>query len=298
MTAKSITNCIKTVLPDLITNDQTGFIKGRFIGKNIRLIDSVISFAKERNIPGLLLFLDFEKAFDTIEWPFIRKTLRYFGFGDGVINWRNIFYGNVERCVLNNGWASNFFEIQRGGRQGCPLSPYLFVLSVEVLAKAIRENKNIKGILVNQNEIKISQYADDTTLILDGSKISLEASLKILDKFGAVSGLRLNDKKTEALWIGSNTGKDQIIFPERNFKWPKYKVKSFGVWISVDPEATIMLNYKERLAKVRNVVNCWKYCRLTLIGKITVFSEKSSDLSTNLRAISATYRCECNQRSE
>ena len=218
------------MLPDLINNaDQTGFIKGRFIGENIRLIDSVIGFAKERNIPGLLLFLDFEKAFDTIEWPFIRKTLRYFGFGDGVINWMNIFYGNVESCVLNNGWASKFFEIQRGVRQGCPLSPYRFVLSVEVLAKAIRENKNIKGILVNQNEIKISQYADDTTLILDGSKSSLESSLKILDKFGAVSGLRLNDKKTEALWIGSNTGKDQIIFPERNFKRPKYKVKSLGV---------------------------------------------------------------------
>ena len=233
------------MLPDLINNDQTGFIKGRFIGENIRLIDSVIGFAKERNIPGLLLFLDFEKAFDTIEWPFIRKTLRYFGFGDGVINWMNIFYGNVESCVLNNGWASNFFEIQRGVRQGCPLAPYLFVLSVEVLAKAIRENKNIKCILVNQNEIKISQYADDTTLILDGSKSSLEASFKILDKFGAVSGLRLNDKKTEALWIGSNTGKDQIIFSERNFKWPKYKVKSLSVWISVDPEATIMLNHNE-----------------------------------------------------
>ena len=86
-----------------------------------------------------------------------------------------MFYGNVESCILNNGLASNFFEIQRGVRQGCPLSPYLFVLSVEVLAKATRENINIKGILVNQNEIKISQYADDTTLILDGSKSSLEA---------------------------------------------------------------------------------------------------------------------------
>ena len=67
--AKSIANHIKTVLPDLINNDQTGFIKGRFIGESIRLIDSV------RNIPRLLLFLDFEKAFDTIEWPFIRKTI-------------------------------------------------------------------------------------------------------------------------------------------------------------------------------------------------------------------------------
>ena len=61
-------------------------MKGRFIGENIRLIDYVIRFTKEKNIPGLLLFLDFEKAFDTIEWPFIIKSLQYFGFGPSVVN--------------------------------------------------------------------------------------------------------------------------------------------------------------------------------------------------------------------
>ena len=135
--AKSIANRLKPSLPDLINYDQTGFIKGRFIGENIPLIDSVICYAKEKNIPGLLLFLDFEKAFDTIEWPFIRKTFQYFGFGSSILKWLNLFYCCPESCILNNGWASHFFEIQRGVRQGCPLSPYLFVLSVEVLAKAI-----------------------------------------------------------------------------------------------------------------------------------------------------------------
>ena len=86
LAAKSIANRLKNVRPSIISYDQTGYIKGRFIGENIRLIDSVIRFAKERNIPGLLLFLDFEKAFDTIEWPFITKTLQYFGFGPSMIN--------------------------------------------------------------------------------------------------------------------------------------------------------------------------------------------------------------------
>ena len=84
-----------------------------------------------------------------------------------------------------------------------------------------------------------------------------------------MSGLKLNDKKT-GLWIGANSGKDRISTPERNFKWPKYKVKALGVWFSNDPEATATLNYNEKLDKVQNVLSCWQYHRLTLIGKITV----------------------------
>ena len=123
---------------------------------------------------------------------------------------------------------------------------------------------------MNRRQIKLSQYADDTTFILDGTKESLKASLKTLDDFYEVSGLKLNDKKTEALWIGANSGNDGISTPGRNFKWPKYKVKALGVWFSIDPEATATLNYNEKLDKVRNVLSCWKYRRLTLTGKIIV----------------------------
>ena len=158
-------------------------MKGRFIGENIRLIDCIIQYATEKNIPGLLLFIDFEKAFDSLEWSFIFDTLWFFGFGDSIINWVKVFYNNTElSCILNNGWASNFFETQRGVRQGCHIVtlPTVFIVVAEVLAKAIRNNSNIKGIFVNNQEIKISQYADDTTLILDGSIESLSFSLKIL----------------------------------------------------------------------------------------------------------------------
>ena len=190
---KAIASRIKTVIPKLISDDQTGFIKGRFIGENIRLIDSYIKYTAERNIPGLLLFLDFEKAFDTLEWSFIRKTFQHFGFGTSLLNWIKVFYCNIESCILNNGWASNFFKLSRGVRQGCPLSPYLFILSVEILADAIRQKKEIRGITLNGKEIKLSQYADDTTLILDGSEESLLEALNLIESFGNISGLKLNN---------------------------------------------------------------------------------------------------------
>ena len=116
-------------------------------------------------------------------------------------------YDNVESCVLNNGWSTDFFKLERGVRQGCPLSPYLFILCVEVLAEKIRKTKSIKGIMISQNEAKISQYADDTTLFLDGSKESLLSALQVLENFRKMSGLKLNNKKNRSSVDWSIQGK-------------------------------------------------------------------------------------------
>ena len=186
------------------------------------------------------------------------------------MNWIRLFYHNTESCILNNGWSCSFFKLERGVRQGCPLSPYLFILCVEILAEAIRKNESIKGITINEQEIKISQYADDTTLILDGSTVSFTTSLQILDLFSEISGLRLNIKKTEALWIGSKIGKEVNLSAEKDFKWVKDKVRALGVWLSTNPETTIEANYSEKLTKVRNSLSCWELRRLSLLGKITV----------------------------
>ena len=109
--AKAIANRLKIYLPKLVNNDQTGFIKGRSIAENIRLIDSVINYTASKNIAGLLLCLDFEKAFDTLEWPFIEKTLLSFGFGPSIVKWFQTFYNSTESCIMNNGWTSDFFTI-------------------------------------------------------------------------------------------------------------------------------------------------------------------------------------------
>ena len=92
----------------------------------------------------------------------------------------------------------------------------------------------------------------------------------MIDLFGNVSGLKLNYSKTEALWTGSNSHSDFKSFPEKNFKWPHKRVKALGVWLSTEPDLTVSLNYKDKLDKIKTILECWKLHRLSLLGKITV----------------------------
>ena len=135
--AKVIANRIQSSLPNLVHLDQTGFIKGRYIGQNIRLIIDIMEHTKSQNIPGILVSLDFQKAFDSLEWSFMMNTLDIFNFGASIKWWINTFCTNVESVAINNGFTTNWFKPSRGVRQGCPLSPFLFVLSVELLSNKI-----------------------------------------------------------------------------------------------------------------------------------------------------------------
>ena len=117
---------MKKVIPGIIHHNQCGFIKGRFIGEAARSILDIIDHTESLNLPGVLLFIDFEKAFDSIEGPFLYKVLETFNFGPSFISWVRTFYNNAMSCVINNGLTSQSFKLERGVRQGDPLSPYLF----------------------------------------------------------------------------------------------------------------------------------------------------------------------------
>ena len=144
-----MTKCIATRLKNnlikIINKSQSGFIKGRYIGDNIRSLLEVIDLAEEENLSCIVLSIDFEKAFDTISWKFKKKCLSFFNFGESFQQWIKVFFTDITSCVLNTGWTTQFFSVSRGVRQVCPISPYLFLLCAEILGIAIRQSKDIKG---------------------------------------------------------------------------------------------------------------------------------------------------------
>ena len=166
-------------------------MKGRYIAESVRLIQDIIEHTNLTGKKGIAIFLDFKKAFDMIEWPYLKAAINVFNFGPDILNWINMFYNDVSSCVLNNGNASTFFPLQRGVRQGCPLSGVLFVLGIELFGRALKNNLSIKGIMINNREIKVTQYADDTTVFVC-DRDSVVQLLDLLQNFSLLSGLEIN----------------------------------------------------------------------------------------------------------
>ena len=173
-------------------------------------------------------------------------------------------YSNISSCVMNNGLSSQYFTVGRGVRQGDPLSPYLFILALEVLSCNIREETSIKGITVNGREIKIIQYADDTSCVLADEQ-SAKYLFKLINSFTEVSGLKLNVNKSQALWLGSDCHCNLKPF---NVEWPKTPVKALGVYFSYDVIAAEKVNFESRLKHLKTIMKNWRGRYLTLSGKI------------------------------
>ena len=262
---------LKTYMDKLISRDQTGFLKGRFIGENIRLVYDLMNYTEQKHIPGLLMLIDFEKAFDSISWEFILNTLKLFNFGNSILNWIKTFYNDIKTCIIQNGIISEYFYPQRGCRQGDPISPYLFLLCAEILGNLIRNNKNIKGIIIEGVEYKISQYADDTSLFLDGSPATMDGILQELDFFANISGLKINFSKTKMIWIGSKKFSKEVFHHSRwKLDWQSTKFELLGVNFSLNLDEMLDLNYNTRLIDIKNTLCQWRRRMLTPIGRLTV----------------------------
>ena len=123
--------------------------------------------------------VDFEKSCDSVALSYIEKSLHNFKFGKDITRWILIFYTNINSCVHVNGQYSQWFDVKRGTRQGDPLSAYLFLICAEVLASKIRQNENIHGINILDKEILLSQFADDRTFLMDGTRESFCSCMRL-----------------------------------------------------------------------------------------------------------------------
>ncbi|KAL9964041.1 hypothetical protein ACROYT_G027615, partial [Oculina patagonica] len=232
---KALARRMEKVLPKLVCSDQTGFVNGRYIGQNIRLLNDIMEYTDIKKLPGIFLFVDFEKAFDTIEWNFISKTLDVFKFGCTFKKWFSVIYNNVQSSVMNGGRMTNYFE-----------SP------------------NCRGIcLPNDKEARISQFADDTTIITNSTD-SLKSHLQTIEVFGDISGLKLNRKKTKAMWLGSMKHNTCKIL---EFKSTRAPIKVLGTFLSYNQDKNIEENFLSRIRKMRTKLNLWLSRDLTLYGK-------------------------------
>ena len=192
------------------------------------------------------------------------------GFGQNFIKWIKLFNTNILASVIQCGILSKFFNIKRGCRQGDPSSPFLFSLAGQILSVLVHNNQNIKGIKIGNTEYRLTQFADDTTFLLDGSRESLHAALNMLEIFGSMSGLKMNTMKTKVIWIGRKRFSKDKLKVNTTFEWGTTEFNLLGLEFNVDLDKMVQKNYLNAIAQSKLILNNWKKRHLTPFDKVTV----------------------------
>jgi exonuclease III len=223
---KILYNRLKPFTPKLINQNQTCGIPGRNIQDGIYSLYSVILKMRENNENGIILSVDQKSAFDIIEWEFLEKSLGYFSIPTEYRKWFSIIYREncVKSVVTMNGHCTRTINVTRGVRQGCPLSPILYILGSEVFCNKIRSNTTIIGVELAGNLLKLSNYADDTNFLVKNFE-SVDTIFQEYEKFSKSSGAIVNTDKTQILLLG----KKPNTIPQQYSRNLVEKLKIYGI---------------------------------------------------------------------
>ena len=191
---------------------------------------------------GAIINVDWEKAFDRVNWEFLVKIMRRMKFPESIIVWIMTLYTGIQSLVLVNGYFTDAFDIYRGVRQGCPLSMLIFIMFQNPLYLAIEKESKIKPFIFPGNSIKEIGYADDTNLVVSDDQSIIE-DFKILNKFEKATNSRVNIDKTRVYGFGK--WEKRKNWPIQNLRVEEECFKTLGIYFSVDYD--IALN------------NMWKY---------------------------------------
>lgn len=259
---------LQQVLPIIIHGNQVGFMKNRSSTDNMRKLIHLMWLAQSKDVPIAAISLDAEKAFDKVEWGFLFTALSHFGFGSSFSQWVKILYKEPKAAVITNGVISPFFCLSRGTRQGCSLSPLLFIIFLETLAVSIRKNTGIKGVESCGQQHKLLLYADDILAVVSDPETSLPYLMESIKSYSVLSGYTINWKKSEVMPLTS------LCYPHMvekfKFQWVPKGLKYLGVRLSQDLGELPWLNFNLLLQKMKTNLEKWVKIKLTLWGKVNI----------------------------
>lgn len=261
-------NRLQKVIETIINKNQTCCIPNRNISDTIASVRDLIDYCNTEDIEGYIVKVDQQKAFDRVDHSYLFNVINKFGFGNSFQKWIKIFYTNLISAVKCNGHLTQFFKIERSVRQGCPISAMLYVLAAEPLALAIDEHPEIKGIPIpNGSIVSLTyQHADDTTVTVSNRE-SITNLFQVFSEFEEISGSRVNVQKSEILRVGTHL---KIDIP--NIKILDNCIEMLGVYVGVNTEHIELLNWKNKIVKMNQIVNMWKQRNLSLLGRATVIT--------------------------
>ena len=257
--ARVLANRLQLVISDLIGPD----VKGRSIQDNLHLISEVLEGIKD-DTEAALISLDQSKAFDRVDHRFLASVLETTGFKPEFRRWISMMYHNPQAEVQVNGRSSGVIAIERSVRQGCPLSPLLYVLALEPLLRRLKfegTSPALHGIpFVGRLTAKVSTLANDITVFVS-HRLDIEAVKEAVVEYERIAGAKVNFDKNEGLRFGAWKGSNTLPGP---FRWSDGPISILGVWFG--PDLQLERNWSEVHAKVNAQVGIWLSRRLSLKG--------------------------------
>ena len=213
-----------------MNENQVAYVNNRFISESGRLISDVLEITNSLDTEGLLMTVDIEKAFDSINHSFLMCVLKKFGFGNDFRKWIQILTKNSESCVINGCKTTPYFKLDRGTRQGDPISACLFILTLEVVFSLTKTNPDTKGLQLFGHTFLYSAYVDDTTFFLRNEKSATEV-IKTFEKFSLYSGLKINNAKCEIAGIGVKKGVKTTLCEMECIDLTSDVIKILGIYL-------------------------------------------------------------------